>query len=87
MNRLAYFFSFKNIFDPRFFGNRITADGKDIPKFSKTKNVVPKITLISPDNNAVITDLKNAQSLAQRRDLKLVKIQDLNTKTQRPVYK
>ncbi|KAJ8727017.1 hypothetical protein PYW08_015414 [Mythimna loreyi] len=62
----------------------ITADGKDVPK---KKNYENRITLINPDNSVSITDLKNAQSLSVRRDLKLVKIQDVDSKTRRPVFK
>lgn len=48
--------------------------------------IIPKITLISADNVSVTT-LEEAQKLSKRRDLKLVKIIDVDTKTQRPVYK
>lgn len=62
----------------------INAQGKDIPKRKTFEN---RITLISPDNSVSITDLKNAQSLSVRRELKLIKIQDEDSKTRRPVYK
>lgn len=62
----------------------ITAEGKDIPKRKSFEN---RITLISPDNSVSITDLKNAQNLSTRRELKLVKIQDEDSKTRRPIYK
>ncbi|CAB3228348.1 unnamed protein product [Arctia plantaginis] len=62
----------------------ITAEGKEIPKRKSFEN---RITLISPDNSISITDLKNAQSLSTRRELKLVKIQDEDSKTRRPIYK
>ncbi|CAH0628852.1 unnamed protein product [Chrysodeixis includens] len=62
----------------------ITADGKDVPKRKTYEN---RITLISPDSSVSITDLKNAQSISLRRELKLVKIQDVDSKTRRPVYK
>ncbi|XP_068627949.1 translation initiation factor IF-3 [Battus philenor] len=64
--------------------SRITAEGKEVPK---KKNVETRITLIGSDNSVSITDLKSAQSLSVRRELKLVKIQDNDTKTRRPVYK
>ncbi|XP_018576552.1 translation initiation factor IF-3, mitochondrial [Anoplophora glabripennis] len=48
--------------------------------------IIPKITLISGDQLTVST-LEEAQKISKRRDLKLVKIVDLDTKTQRPVYK
>lgn len=62
----------------------ISAEGKDVPK---RKNYENRITLISPDNSVSITDMRNAQSLSIRRDLKLVKIQDVDSKTRRPVFK
>ncbi|CAG9762896.1 unnamed protein product [Ceutorhynchus assimilis] len=52
----------------------------------KKTNPVPKITLISGQDITVST-LDEAQKLAKRRELKLVKIIDLDTKTQRPLYK
>lgn len=62
----------------------INAEGKDVIKKKVYEN---RITLISPDNSLSITDLKNAQNISLRRDLKLVKIQDTDAKTRRPVYK
>lgn len=54
----------------------------------KTKRpIVPKITLISGKNDISVTTLEDAQKLATRRNLKLVKIVDLDAKTERPVYK
>lgn len=52
----------------------------------KKTNIIPKITLISGDQLTIVT-LEEAQNISKRRDLKLVKIVDLDTKTQRPVYK
>lgn len=46
----------------------------------------PVITLIGIDNNPTVLSLSEAEKIAKRRDLKLVKIADLETKTQRPVY-
>ncbi|KAI8440262.1 hypothetical protein MSG28_001630 [Choristoneura fumiferana] len=63
---------------------RLAADGKEIPK---RKNFENRITLIGTDDSVSITDLKNAQNLSQKRELKLVKIQDVGAKTRRPVYK
>lgn len=55
------------------------------PKKKKT-SIIPKITLL--DGNAVsITTLDEAQKISKRRDLKLVKIVDVDTKTQRAIYK
>lgn len=62
----------------------INAHGKDVPKERNTEN---RITLISPDSSVTITDLKSAQSISQRRDLKLVKVTDVDVKTKRPVFK
>ncbi|CAK1551829.1 unnamed protein product [Leptosia nina] len=63
---------------------KISADGKNIPK---KKVIEARITLIGTDNSVTITDLKSAQNLSARRELKLVKIQDEDSKTRRPVYK
>jgi len=48
---------------------------------------VPKITLVSPDNSITVTVLEEAQRLAKRRNLTLVKVSDVEGKTQRAVYK
>ncbi|XP_023308346.2 translation initiation factor IF-3, mitochondrial isoform X2 [Lucilia cuprina] len=45
-----------------------------------------KITLIQ-NQNMTVTALEEAQSLAKRRSMHLVKVQDMDAKTQRPVYK
>ncbi|KAJ8910014.1 hypothetical protein NQ315_014440 [Exocentrus adspersus] len=52
----------------------------------KKTEIIPKITLLSGDQ-ITVTTLEEAQKLSKRRDLKLVKVVDLDTKTQRPVYK
>lgn len=70
--------------ESRAFTSRLTADGKEIPK-KKTHET--RITLIGPDNSVSITDLKNAQNVSLRRELKLVKVQDVDSKTRRCVYK
>lgn len=46
----------------------------------------PVITLIGTDNNLAVLSLSEAEKIAKRRDLKLVKIVDFDTKTQRPIY-
>lgn len=46
-----------------------------------------KITLHGADGSLSITSLEDAQKLAKRRGLKLVKEKDLDGKSQRPVYK
>lgn len=53
----------------------------------KKKKQIPRITLISDGDKIEITTLEEAQKLGLRRNLKLVKVIDLDTKTQRPVYK
>uniref|UniRef100_A0A1E1WSU5 Translation initiation factor 3 N-terminal domain-containing protein n=1 Tax=Pectinophora gossypiella TaxID=13191 RepID=A0A1E1WSU5_PECGO len=84
MNKLISLLSIRRLVECRAVSTRITADGKDVPK---KKNFENRITLIAPDNSVSITDLKNAQNLSLRRELKLVKIQDVDSKTRRPVYK
>ncbi|KAJ0179365.1 hypothetical protein K1T71_005077 [Dendrolimus kikuchii] len=83
MNRYMSLFNIKKILDYRNI-SRLTAEGKEIPKQKQYEN---RVTLINTDNSVSITDLKNAQSLSVRRELKLVKIQDVDSKTRRPVYK
>lgn len=46
-----------------------------------------KVTLLSDGDKIEITNLKEAQKKALRRSLKLVKVVDLDSKTQRPVYR
>ncbi|XP_060530889.1 translation initiation factor IF-3, mitochondrial [Cylas formicarius] len=48
--------------------------------------IIPKITLLHGDAIDVVT-LEEAQKIARRRDLKLVKILDVDTKSNRTVYK
>ena len=56
-------------------------DGTRKPKVS------PKITLINVNETVSVVSLDEATKLSKRRDLKLVKILDLDTKTSRSVYK
>lgn len=56
------------------------------PKKPK-RPIIPRITLLTANDEISVTTLEEAQKLSKRRDLKLVKIVDLDTKTQRPVYK
>lgn len=56
------------------------------PKKPK-RPIIPKITLLSGNDEVSVTTLEEAQKLSKRRDLKLVKLVDLDTKTQRPLYK
>lgn len=46
-----------------------------------------KVTLISQNEDVTIVSLAEAQKLSKRRELKLVKIIDVDAKTSRPVYK
>uniref|UniRef100_A0A182W942 Translation initiation factor 3 N-terminal domain-containing protein n=1 Tax=Anopheles minimus TaxID=112268 RepID=A0A182W942_9DIPT len=54
---------------------------------NKKAKTAPKITLISSDETISIVNLDEAVKISNRRNLKLVKITDLDTKTQRPVYR
>lgn len=62
-----------------------TTTGNSTPKKKKTVPI-PKVTLIQGDE-VLVTSLEEAQKLSKRRHLKLVKIVDVDTKTERPVYK
>lgn len=84
MNKFLALFSVRRLVECRPISTRLTADGKEVPK---RKNFETRITLIGTDNSVSITDLKNAQSLSERRELKLVKLQDIDSKTRRPVYR
>lgn len=71
------------------FKNYSTLDSvtsEQIQQKKKKTAVIPKITLVQGDIVS-ITTLEEAQKLSKRRDLKLVKIVDEDTKTQRPIYK
>lgn len=46
----------------------------------------PKITLLGPEKDISIVTMDVASKMCFRRGLKLVKIIDIDTKTQRPVY-
>lgn len=47
----------------------------------------PRITLIGTDEKISVVLVEEAEKIAKRRDLKLVKVSDLDTKSQRPVYR
>lgn len=65
-----------------------TTDNESATKNEKKKKqIIPRITLISDGDKIEITTLDEAQKLSHRRNLKLVKIVDLDLKTQRPVYR
>lgn len=67
-------------------GNDKKIPDKDADE-KKRKKQTPRITLISEGDKVEISTLEEAQKLASRRNLKLVKIVDLDTKTQRAIYK
>lgn len=54
---------------------------------NKKSKSTPKVTLISADESISIVNLEEAVKISNRRNLKLVKISELDTKTQRPVYR
>ncbi|XP_063703330.1 uncharacterized protein LOC134833076 [Culicoides brevitarsis] len=62
-------------------------DGDEKTAKKKKKPAIPKITLISDGTNIEITTLEEAKKLSSRRNLKLVKVVDMDVKTQRPIYK
>lgn len=71
----------------RAFSRRPEALDSDGTKKPRPKTVpVSKITLVSPDNSVTMTVLEEAQRLAKRRNLTLVKVDDVKDKT-RAVYK
>ncbi|KAL7303009.1 hypothetical protein TKK_0004232 [Trichogramma kaykai] len=47
----------------------------------------PEIMLITPENEVNSVTMEHAEKLALRRNLKLIKIIDYDTKTQKPIYK
>lgn len=72
-----------------FYVNGKNADStvlKSSEKNKKSKSE-PKVTLLGINNATSITTLEEAQKISKRRNLKLVQIQEMDTKTQRPVYK
>ncbi|XP_015124766.1 uncharacterized protein LOC107046622 [Diachasma alloeum] len=54
---------------------------------NKRKIFIPKITLLSETNDMTVMTLQEAEKLARRRDLKLVKVVDVDTRTERLVYR
>lgn len=62
----------------------------DIPTKNKYRPKTvpqPKITLLGPEKDLSVVTMDVASKMCERRGLKLVKIIDIDTKTQRPVYK
>lgn len=60
-----------------------SSDSTNVPKTHKDS---PKITLIQ-NQNITVTALEDAKHMAKRRSMHLVKVQDVDAKTQRPVFK
>ncbi|EGI58133.1 PREDICTED: uncharacterized protein LOC105153199 [Acromyrmex echinatior] len=71
----------------RMFNKWPETDSNDNKKPRPKTEPIPKITLLSLDNSTIVTVLEVAQRLAKRRNLTLIKVSDLEDKTQRPLYK
>lgn len=67
------------------FSSKASSETQEKSNKKKTA-AIPKITLLNGEE-LTVTTLEEAQKLSKRRDLKLVKLVDFETKTQRPVYK
>jgi len=65
----------------------------DVTECETTKRIrpktvpLPKITLLGPEKDISVVTMDDATKICERRGLKLVKVIDIDTKTQRPVYK
>lgn len=72
-----------------YFSSKLETPVKTPDESAKKKKTtpIPKITLVFSDESIQVLTFEEAQKLSKRRDLKLVKILDLDTKTQRPIYK
>ncbi|XP_015365487.1 PREDICTED: translation initiation factor IF-3, mitochondrial-like [Diuraphis noxia] len=67
--------------------NRLEIDNEGALKKTRPKTVpLPKITLLGPEKDISVVTMDVASKMCERRGLKLVKIIDIDTKTQRPVY-
>ncbi|XP_055856630.1 uncharacterized protein LOC129919684 [Episyrphus balteatus] len=62
-------------------------DGAPAKAPKKKTKEIPKITLLQQNDAMSVTTLEEANKLARRRDLQLVKVQDLDPKSNRPVYR
>lgn len=72
----------------KFKKNKLEVEDGSLAKKVKPKTVrQPKITLLGPDKDVSVVTMEEASKLCIRRGLKLIKIIDVDTKTQRPVYK
>lgn len=67
-------------------GKPVNPNAPEKPKKHKPLTS-PQITLITPENDVNSLTLENAEKFAKRRGLKLVKIIDFDTKSERPLYK
>lgn len=56
-------------------------------KPKKKKKVGLRITLISVDSTMSVITLQEAEKISKRRNLKLVKVSDANSQSERPTYK
>lgn len=54
---------------------------------SKRKIFIPKVTLLSDTGDMTVMTLEEAEKLAHRRNLKLVKVVDVETRSERAVYR
>ncbi|XP_026807688.1 translation initiation factor IF-3, mitochondrial [Rhopalosiphum maidis] len=67
--------------------NRLEIDNEEPQKKIRPKTVPqPKITLLGLEKDVSVVTMDVASKMCERRGLKLVKIIDIDTKTQRPVY-
>jgi len=67
--------------------NRSEIDDEGALKKIRPKTVpLPKITLLGLERDVSVVTMDVASKMCERRGLKLVKIIDIDTKTQRPVY-
>lgn len=71
------------------FTSRDASFDDEKPKENKVKKPpVPKVTLLGPDNTIVtVATLEEIQKISTKKDLRLVKIVDLDAKSHRPIYK
>lgn len=53
----------------------------------KQKLFIPRVTLVTENNDISVVTLEEAQKIAKRRNFKLVKVVDFDAKSEKPVYK
>jgi len=68
--------------------NRLEIDNNEgiMKKIRPKTTPLPKITLLGLEKDVSVVTIDVASKMCERRGLKLVKIIDIDTKTQRPVY-